>query len=101
MPKLTRRRDHNARDESWRVYYGDIRVGSISKLPGVPTDVNQWGWSCGFYPGCEPEEYQAGSAPTFDAARAAFRAAWARLLPKLDEEDFAATGATAPSMIGK
>jgi hypothetical protein len=99
MPKLTRRRDHNAREESWRVYHGDVRVGSIGKLPGVPPDVNQWGWSCGFYPGCDPGEHQAGSAPTFQAARIAFEAARERLIPNLRTSPH--TGATKPSMTGK
>jgi hypothetical protein len=53
MSKLTRRRDHNARQESRRIYYGDIRVGAVGKLAGVPPEVNQWAWSCGFYPGLE------------------------------------------------
>jgi hypothetical protein len=56
----------------------------------VPPEVNQWGWSCGFYPGLEPGERRAGSALTFEAARIAFEAAWERLLPNLSEEDFAA-----------
>ena len=90
MPKLTRRRDHGARQEAWRIYYGDVRVGSISERAGIPTDVDQWGWSCGFYPGLEASKHQSGSAPTFEAACAAFEAVWARLLPKLSEEDFAA-----------
>jgi hypothetical protein len=55
-----------------------------------PADVDQWGWSCGFYPGLEPGEHQSGSARTFEAARADFEAAWARLLPNLSAEDFTA-----------
>jgi hypothetical protein len=46
------------------------------------------GWSCGFYPGVEPDGYQNGTARTFKAARAAFRKAWRELLPTLAEADF-------------
>jgi hypothetical protein len=38
MLRLTCRRDHNARQESWRIYYGDIRVGAIGKLAGLPPE---------------------------------------------------------------
>src|SRR5690348_8767216 len=50
MPQLTRRRDPDARHECWRIYYGDIDVGTISLRAGVPTTVDQWGWCCGFFP---------------------------------------------------
>jgi len=30
MPALTRRRYHEAPDECWHVYYGDVRVGTIA-----------------------------------------------------------------------
>ena len=75
--------------EAWHVFYGDVRFGSINKRAGIPADVDQWGWSCGFYPGLEPGEHQSGSAPTFETARADFEAAWQRLLPNLSDYDFA------------
>jgi hypothetical protein len=51
MPTLTRRRVPEAANEAWRVFYGDVPVGTISIRAGVPVDANQWGWKCGFYPG--------------------------------------------------
>jgi hypothetical protein len=47
MPALTRRRDSNAPQETWRVYYGDVIVGTIGIRSGVPAHVDQWRWSCG------------------------------------------------------
>jgi integrase len=49
MPALTRRRSPD-RPDCWKVYYGDVRVGTIAVRAGVPVDVDQWGWQCGFYP---------------------------------------------------
>jgi hypothetical protein len=88
MPALSRRREPEGHHEVWHVYYGDVRVGTIGIRAGVPVDVDQWGWSCGFYPGVEPDGYQNGTARTFKAARAAFRKAWRQLLPTLTEADF-------------
>jgi hypothetical protein len=48
MPALTRRRDPDARLESWQVYFGDVRVGMIGIRSGVPVHADQWQWSCGF-----------------------------------------------------
>jgi hypothetical protein len=58
-------------------------VGMISARAGVPVHVDQWGWSCGFAPGLNPEQHQDGSSETFDLARTAFHAAWQRLLPEI------------------
>jgi hypothetical protein len=80
MPELTRRRSSDPHRESWSVYYDNVRVGTIGRRAGVPIEVDQWGWSCGFYPGPEPGQYRSGSAFTFDQARADFEAAWANLL---------------------
>jgi hypothetical protein len=41
MPVLTRRRSDNPHHETWHVYYGDVRVGSIGERAGVPVDVDQ------------------------------------------------------------
>ena len=54
MPALTRRRNPDARQESWLVYYGDVHVGTIGLRLGSPSDTDQWQWRCGFYPGSEP-----------------------------------------------
>jgi hypothetical protein len=42
MPHLTRRRDRNARQESWLIYYGDVQVGSIDPRAGNPTESGPW-----------------------------------------------------------
>jgi hypothetical protein len=64
MPALTRRRDLEAPDECWHVYYGDVRVGTIAKRVGIPFDEDPWGWACGFYPGSHPRECTNGAATT-------------------------------------
>jgi len=88
MPELTRRRDLQARDECWHVYYSDVRVGAIAKRVGIPFDEHPWGWSCGFYPGSQPGECTDGTAATFDQARAEFEEAWAVFLSNRTEADF-------------
>src|SRR6516164_7875010 len=50
MPALTRRRDPAAHDETWLIHYDDVHVGTIRMRTGVPTNVDQWGWTIGFYP---------------------------------------------------
>ena len=75
MPTLTRRRDPDAQQETWLVYYGDVHVGTVMQSVGNP-DAAQWQWRCGFYPGSEPGECKNGTAPTFDRARVDFEAAW-------------------------
>jgi hypothetical protein len=49
MPALTRRRDHDRREECWLIFYGDIRVGTIAVRSGIPHHQPLWGWRCGFY----------------------------------------------------
>src|SRR5258705_1324411 len=90
MLVLTRRRLKDAHAESWQIFYGDVQVGTIGIRAGVPVDVDQWGWSCGFYPGSEPGEYLSGTAATFDQARAKFGEAWPIFLAKRTEADFIA-----------
>jgi hypothetical protein len=80
MPTLTRRRNNDPHRESWSIYYDDVGIGTIGKRAGVPVEVDQWGWSLGFYPGVEPGQRQSGTAATFDQARAGFEAAWGDLL---------------------
>jgi hypothetical protein len=36
MPALTRRRDRNLPQECWRIYYGDVRAGTIAQRVGNP-----------------------------------------------------------------
>jgi len=87
MPALTRRRDPDAQQETWQIYYGDVRVGTISEETGKPTGTPSWQWVCGFYPG-NPAEHARGSAKTFDQARGAFEIAWRYFLAKCTEADF-------------
>src|SRR5689334_15161882 len=86
-PVLTRRRDPEANFESWHIMFGDVRVGTIGLRSGVPVDVDQWAWSCGFYPVSHRGEREDGTAPDSLTARADFAAAWSRLLPKITEAD--------------
>jgi hypothetical protein len=48
MPPLTRRRDPDARQEAWRVFYGYVRVGVIAIRSGNPTTTEPWEWRVGF-----------------------------------------------------
>jgi hypothetical protein len=90
MSALTRRRDHNIREECWRVYYGDVHVGTIAIRSGIPHDRPPWGWRCGFYPGSESGEYTSGTATTFEQARADFAKAWQVFSAKRTEVDYQA-----------
>jgi hypothetical protein len=83
MTTLTRRRNHDPHREGWRIFFGDVQVGTITKRGGVPIDVDQWEWRCGFFPGTEPWQQRDGSAGTYEEARAAFQSAWRDLLPQL------------------
>ena len=88
MPALTRRRDHDANQETWLIHYDDIRVGTIAMRAGVPVDKDQWGWSVGFSPAADRGLRASGTAKSFEQARAAFDTAWQWLLPKFSEADF-------------
>jgi hypothetical protein len=83
MPHLTRRRSDNPHQVTWHVYYDDVSVGLIGERAGVPVDVNQWKWSCGFYPGLHPGQHRGGTAPNFEEARAGFETDWKSLLPEI------------------
>jgi hypothetical protein len=76
VPALTRRRNPDASQETWQVYCGDVRVGSIVMRSGNPTDTDPWGWRCGFYPGSHPRDCTSGAAATSDQARIDFEEAW-------------------------
>jgi hypothetical protein len=76
MTQLTRRRDPEAQQETWLIYYGDVQVGTIAERVGNPTDTPRWQWSCGFYPGSHLSEHARGIAETFDQAHGAFEIAW-------------------------
>jgi hypothetical protein len=80
--RLTRRRDPGLGENHWHVYYGDVRVGTIGKRAGVPGTVDQWGWSCGFWPASDRGIADAGTAVDFDKARLAFEQAWQTIQPR-------------------
>lgn len=63
-------------------------MGGIGIRAGVPVDVDQWGWSVGFYPGRHPSDSISGSAATYELCRAEWFKAWARYLPGCTEEAF-------------
>ena len=65
-----------------------MRVGWIGERAGVPVDVDQWGWSCGFYPGSHPGEHLTGTAADFETARAEFEEAWRMFSAKRTEADY-------------
>ncbi|MGY8706169.1 hypothetical protein RAD16_10575 [Bradyrhizobium sp. 18BD] len=88
MTALTRRRANDPHLETWHVYFGDVRIGTISKCAGVPNHSDQWTWSIGFYPGTEPGMQRGASAATFEDARAAFDSAWQQLEARLTEDNF-------------
>jgi hypothetical protein len=95
MPALTRRLEPDRHDQTWHVYYGEFDVGTIGERAGVPHDVDQWGWSVGFYPVTHRVGYDrsrdwnpSGTAATLEEARAEFEAAWRDYLPHCTEADF-------------
>jgi len=99
MPALTRRRNDNLNQETWHIYSGDIRIGSINMLVGVPFHGDQLGWSLGFHPGMDHarRDIYGGKAATFEDARAAFeaRGSWSsRRLPRQTTKSAAAIDGT-------
>jgi hypothetical protein len=90
MSALTRRRDPDAHQEIWHVYYGDVHVGTIAQSVGNPNAAPQWQWRCGFYPGSRPGECTVGTAVTFEQARADFEAAWRVFSTRRTESDYQA-----------
>ncbi|WP_315774839.1 MULTISPECIES: hypothetical protein [unclassified Bradyrhizobium] len=90
MSTLTRRRDPDARDECWRIYFGDVKAGTISKRVGNPCGTQEWQWFCGFYPGSHPGEQAVGTTSTFEQARESFEAAWTDFVSRRSPADFEA-----------
>jgi hypothetical protein len=87
MPALTRRRDPH-RPDRWDIYFGDVAVGSIGRCAGVPVHVDQWEWGCGLSTVSRRDVSAGGTAASFDDAKAAFGAAWAKLEPLITPEDY-------------
>lgn len=75
MPTLTRRRQHDRHQECWQIYFGDVCVGTIGERAGVPVEVDQWGWHCGFAPAIDGGLRAGGTAASLEQARAAFATA--------------------------
>ena len=89
MPALTRRR-YPERPDCWHIYFGDVLVGSITRRTGQPHDQDAWEWRCGFYPWSDFGEDRNGTAASFEAARAAFEAAWLIFSARRTEADYQA-----------
>ena len=84
-------RSHPPPQETWRIYRGDARAGTIAQCVGNPGAVPKWQWRCGFYPGSNPTgECSGGTAATFEEACAAFEAAWRAFLSNRTDADFKA-----------
>jgi hypothetical protein len=89
VPALTRRRMQDVHQETWLIFYDDIRVGTIAERSGVPLDLDRWGWSLGFYLKSDrPGDIRSGTAATFKLAREAFNQAWQDYLPTCTAQDF-------------
>lgn len=88
MPALTRRRSDDPHRQVWHVHFDDVHVGTIGERAGVPVDVDQWQWRCGFFPGCEPGGHSCGTAPDFFTARREFECAWREFSAKKTEADY-------------
>jgi hypothetical protein len=88
MPALIRRHSDNPHQVTWHVYFGERACGHDRRARGCPVDVDQWRWSCGFYPGLHPGQHRYGTGATFDEARASFEADWKTLLPEKPEDAF-------------
>jgi len=89
MPALTRKHVSDW-PETWHIHYAGVRVGMILERSGIANSPQPWEWHCGFYPGSRPGEHRDGTVASFEAARAAFEAAWCEYLPKRTEADFQA-----------
>jgi hypothetical protein len=90
MPALTRRRNRDALQETWLIYFGDVRVGAVSRSVGNPNAAPQWQWHCGFYPGSAPGECKSGTAASFRGGARGFRGRMARVSVEPHEADFQA-----------
>jgi hypothetical protein len=86
--ELTRRPDKGPSRQGWFIYFGDVCIGHIGMRSGVPVSEPQWGWTCGFSPGCDPGQQTHGTGETFEGARAQFVDAWNRLRPTRTEAHF-------------
>jgi len=65
-----------------------VEVGWIGERVGVPKDVEQWGWFCGFFPTLDRGLRAGGTAPTFHRTRTDFAGTWSSYLPRCTDADF-------------
>ena len=86
-PRLTRRRNPEARGETWSIRYDGVRVGTIAALAGL-NGSTQWVWSCGFHTGLPAGRIRNGATPAMPDARKGFEAAWVEYLPTRKPADF-------------
>jgi hypothetical protein len=89
VSELTCRRDTTRSEETWLIFLEDVHIGTIGRRAGVPIDVEQWGWRCGFLSGSRQVAHAEGTAADFDQARSQFGAAWRKLRPNYTDADFA------------
>ena len=54
MTDLTRRRSDNDQHETWHIYFGDVRIGTIGIRAGVPISADQWPGILGFIQAWSP-----------------------------------------------
>jgi hypothetical protein len=88
VAQLTRRADKDPHRKGWSVYLGDVRVGYIGIRAGVAASAPQWGWTCGFYPVCDPGVQTTVTAYSFEEARDDFEKAWQQLAATRTEEHY-------------
>ena len=87
MSTLTRRRDPESPNETWRIYFGDVEAGTIVERTEGPFGSPAWHWFCGFYRGSGPGEQTVGRVHTYEQARRAFQKAWNVFLSHQSQED--------------
>jgi hypothetical protein len=72
MPALTRRIDPDVAQETWRIHFGDVVVGSIAAGVGNPSAAPKWQWRLRVLSG-------PALAAAFDQARAGLRSRMAHV----------------------
>ena len=87
MATLTRRRDADRQTEHWLIFAEDIHIGSIGVRGGVPIHAEQWQWTVSVFPASRRGIRDAGIAPDFQTARAAFERCWCEIEPQITEAD--------------
>ena len=76
MSTLTRRCQHGVHQETWHIYYGDVRIGSLGERPGVRA-ARRMALELRLLSGMDPSRQQRGIVATFEEPRAGLESAWA------------------------